>query len=68
MDGLTSRSIRFVIVPESKDIKSVRNQILNIDLVNSTVAGKVDTIEVGQPGAATTFATTPTMPNTSQSF
>ena len=68
VDGLTSTSIRFVIVPESKDIKSVRNQILNIDLVNSTVAGKVDTIEVGQPGAATTFATTPTMPNTSQSF
>ena len=68
VDGLTSTSIRFVIVPESKDIKAVRNQILNIDLVNSTVAGKVDTIEVGQPGAATTFATTPTMPNTSQSF
>ena len=68
MDGLTSTSIRFVIVPESKDIKSVRNQILNIDLTNTTVLPKVDTISVGQPGAASSFTTTSTMPSASQSF
>ena len=68
VDGVSSTSIRFVIVPRSKDIKAVRNQLLNIDLQNTTVVGKVDTISVGQAGAASTFATTPTMPNSSQSF
>ena len=68
VDGVNSTSIRFVIVPRSKDIKAVRNQLLNIDLQNTTVVGKVDTISVGQAGAASTFATTPTMPNASQSF
>ncbi len=68
VDGLPSSTIRFVGIPDSKDIKSVRNQILNIDFTNTTISGKVDTIEVGQPGAASTFTTTPTMPSASQSF
>jgi len=68
VDGLPSSTIRFVSIPDSKDIKSVRNQILNIDFTNTTISGKVDTIEVGQPGAASTFTTTPTMPSASQSF
>ena len=68
VDGVTSSSIRFVVVPDSKDIKAVRNQLLNIDLTNSVISGKVDTISVGQPGAANSFTTTPTIPTTSQSF
>ena len=68
VDGLPASSIRFVIVPDSKDIKAVRNQLLNIDFVNTTITGKVDTIAIGQPGAESSFATTPTMPNASQSF
>ncbi len=68
VDGASSTDIRFVIVPDSKDIKAVRNQILEIDLVNSTINGTIDTISAGTPGAANTFKTTPAMPNASQSF
>ena len=68
VDGVTSTTVRVVIVPDSKDIKAVRNQILNIDLTNTTVLPKVDTISVGQPGAASSFTTTSTMPSASQSF
>tara|TARA_Y100000361_G_scaffold18617_1_gene14490 strand:+ start:4823 stop:6733 length:1911 start_codon:yes stop_codon:yes gene_type:complete len=68
IDGVSSSDIRIVIVPDSKDIKAVRNQILNIDLTNTTILPKVDTISIGQPGAASSFSTTTTMPSASQSF
>ena len=68
IDGVTSSDIRIVVVPDSKDIKAVRNQILNIDLTNTTILPKVDTISIGQPGAASSFSTTTTMPSASQSF
>ena len=68
IDGVSSTVVRVVIVPASKDIKAVRNQILNIDLTNTTVLPKVDTISIGQPGAASSFTTTTSMPSASQSF
>ena len=57
VDGVTSTSIRFTVVPNSKDIVPVRNQILEIDFSNSKVSGEVDTIAVSQPGAGGTYTT-----------
>ena len=42
VDGASSTQIRITVIPKSNDIVPVRNQILEIDLVNSTIAGSVD--------------------------
>ena len=58
VDGVASNSIRFTVVPDSKDIVPVRNQILEIDFNNTSITGDVDTIAVSQPGAGGTYTTT----------
>ena len=67
VDGLTSSKIRITTVPNSKDIIAVRNQVLDIDFVNTLILGEVDTIAVGVPGAASSYITNPSTPET-QSF
>ena len=57
VDGVASTSIRFTVVPDSKDIVPLRNQILEIDFTNSKISGEVDTIAVSQPGAGGTYTT-----------
>ena len=57
VDGVASTSIRFTVVPDSKDIVPVRNQILEIDFTNSKISGEVDTIAVSQPGAGGPYTT-----------
>ncbi len=42
VDGASSTKIRITVLPKSNDIVPVRNQILEIDLVNSTINGSVD--------------------------
>ena len=42
VDGSSSTKIRVTVIPKSNDVVPVRNQILEIDLVNSTVGGSVD--------------------------
>lgn len=56
VDGTVSTRIRIVVVPRSNDIVSVRNQILEIDTINTKVTGAVDTIAVGDEGGAATFS------------
>jgi hypothetical protein len=41
----------------SKDIVPVRNQILKLDLTNSTITGQVDSVAVGDGSAAGTYTT-----------
>ena len=65
VDDLTSVKVRITCVPDSKDIRAVRNQILEIDFTNTTVTGQVDTIATGVPGAASTYVTTGAVPETS---
>ena len=65
VDGLTSVKVRITAVPSSKDIIAVRNQVLEIDFVNTQVIGEVDTIAVGVPGAAASYVTNKTTPETS---
>ena len=58
VDGLSSTVIRITAIPSSKDIVPVRNQILEIDFVNTTITGEVDTVAVGDTGAGATYTTT----------
>ena len=58
VDGAASSIIRLTAIPDSSDIISVRNQILEIDFVNTTINGSVDTTSVGNTSAGATETTT----------
>ena len=42
VDGASSTRVRVTVLPDSNDVIPVRNQILELDLVNTTVTGSVD--------------------------
>ena len=58
MDGATSTRIRVTALPDSNDIVPVRNQILEIDQVNTVIDGRVDTAATTGAGFTTTTTTT----------
>ena len=58
VDGDTSTKIRVIVKPDSNDIIAVRNQVLEIDLTNTTISGGVDTIATGGSSAGVGVATT----------
>jgi len=58
VDGAVSTRIRVTTTPNSNDIIPVRNQVLSIDVANSTITGSVDTIESGSSQAGTSYTTT----------
>ena len=58
VDGAVSTRIRVTVLPSSNDIVPVRNQVLSIDVGNSSVTGSVDTIESGSSQAGTSYTTT----------
>ena len=58
VDGAASTQIRITALPDSKDIVPVRNQLLEIDFINTIITGEVDTIAVGDSAAGTTYTTT----------
>ena len=60
VDGATSTKLRVTAIPASNDIIPVRNQVLEIDEVNSTVLGRVDTTATSGSGYSTTTTTTST--------
>jgi len=57
IDGEASVLVRIFVTPSSNDIVPVRNQILEIDIVNSSVSADVDTIVSGSSQAGTTYTT-----------
>ena len=57
VDGASSTVIRMTAIPASKDIVPVRNQILEIDMTNTTVTGEVDLIAIGDTGASSSYTT-----------
>lgn len=68
VDGAASTKIRLVVTPSSTDVVAVRNQILQIDFVNSTVASSEDTIAGGGASAGVGYSTTTSYtPTTSSS-
>jgi hypothetical protein len=66
VDGASSSIIRITVVPDVLDIVPVRNQILEIDFINSTVTGEVDIIATGDSSAGINYLPTSThQPTTS---
>ena len=60
VDGAASTQIRIVAQPDSNDIVPVRNQVLEIDEVNGTVLGRVDSAATSGVGYTTTTTGTTT--------
>lgn len=58
VDGATSTQIRITATPDSLDIVPKRNQLLEIDLVNTTVTASTDTVAQGNDSGNTSFTTT----------
>ena len=58
VDDNVSTAIRLTASPASVDIVSTRNQIVEIDIVNTSVTGKQDTIAVSSGGGSTNYVTT----------
>jgi len=58
VDGASSSIIRVTAIPDSSDIVPLRNQILEIDFINSTVTGEIDTVSTGDSAAGSTYSTT----------
>jgi len=72
VDGTSSTQIRITAIPKSNDVIPVRNQILEIDLVNTTTGGTVDaqaTTGVGYTvtSSGTTSTTTVSTPSSTPS-
>ena len=57
VDGASSTVIRMTAIPASKHIVPDRNQILEIDMTNTTVTGEVDLIAIGDTGASSSYTT-----------
>ena len=70
VDGATSSRIRITAIPSSNDVVPVRNQVLEIDLVNSTITGQIDTTSTTGVGYTTTTSGTAstTSVNTTTSY
>jgi len=76
VDGLSSTQIRVTALPNSNDIVPVRNQILEIDTVNTTTGGNVDAQATTGLGytvtstgtTSTTTVTTPSSTSTSSAY
>ena len=58
IDGAASTRIRVFSIPDSNDVVPVRNQVLEIDVSNSTITGNIDTVESGSSQAGTSYTTT----------
>jgi len=58
VDDNTSSSIRITASPASVDIVSRRNQIVEIDLINTVIVGGQDTIVVNSGGGSADYVTT----------
>ena len=76
VDGASSTRVRVTAIPNSNDVVPVRNQILEIDLVNTTTGGNVDaqaTTGLGYSVTATgttstTTVTTPSSTSTTSAY
>ena len=58
VDGVTSTRVRITAIPDSYDIIPVRNQILELDLVNTRIAASVDALTSTGQGYTTTTTNT----------
>ena len=70
VDEAASTFIRLTVTPDSLDIVPVRNQILKIDFVNTSIIGAVDTVTTGDSstGTSASAATTTSSTATTSSY
>jgi len=64
VDEAASTFIRLTVQPDSLDIVPVRNQILKIDFVNTSIIGAIDTIAIGDSSTGTTASAATTTSST----
>ena len=55
VDGASSIKIRVTVIPNSYDILALRNQVLEIDFVNTSITGAIDTISVSASAGASLY-------------
>ena len=68
VDSQSSARVRITVLPNSNDVTPVRNQILEIDLTNTTYNGSVDATTstgVGYSTTTTSAGTTTTVSSVS---
>ncbi len=68
VDGLVSTKIRITAVPNSKDVAPILNQILEIDMINTSIDGEIDTIAVSAAGGTSNYTTYSSTPTTTSSY
>jgi len=62
VDGEISSSVRITVLPDSTDIVPVRNQILELDFINTSVVGEIDTVAVGDASSSSEYVTNSSFP------
>ena len=55
VDALPSVKIRMTVIPNSKDIVPLRNQLLEIDFINTIITAQIDTIAVAGQGGSSAY-------------
>ena len=68
VDGLVSTKIRITAIPNSKDVAPILNQILEIDMINTSIDGEIDTIAVSAAGGTSNYTTYSSTPTTTSSY
>ena len=58
VDGASATQVRLIVQPDSNDIIAVRNQVLEIDLTNTSITAVVDTVATGGSSAGVGVTTT----------
>ena len=58
VDGSASTRFRITVLPDSNDVIPVRDQILAIDVSNSSVTVETDSFASGTSDGGTTYTTT----------
>ena len=64
VDDIPSTKIRLTVIPNSKDIIPLRNQLLEIDFTNTEITGEIDTIAVAGQGGIGTYNAIGSTPET----
>ena len=65
VDGANSSQIRVTATPDSLDVIPKRNQLLEIDLVNTSITASVDNVAVGNDSGQVSQTTTSSVSSTS---
>ena len=68
VDNVASTKVRVVATPSSNDVVPLRNDIIEIDISNSSVTGVVDTVSSSAGSSTTTSSDAVTTADTSSSF